>query len=180
MDGVRGSEVRRILLIGFMASGKTTVGRAVAQRLGWEFLDFDAEIERRVGTSVAEIFAARGEAAFREHEARIGNELLARHRVVLASGGGWPMVPGRMEALDAATLSVWLQVDVATALERAARDGDTRPLLRGPDPESAVRALLAAREPSYARARLHLDASSATAEDLARAIARFAAVPPTG
>ena len=172
--------MRRILLIGFMASGKTTVGRAVARRLGWEVLDFDAEIERRVGMSVAQVFSERGEAAFREYEARVGDELLGRSRVVLASGGGWPVAAGRMEGLDAETLSVWLQIDVATALERAARDGDTRPLLRGPDPETAVRALLAEREPFYARARLHLDASSAAAESLARAIVRSATVPPPG
>jgi shikimate kinase len=170
--------VQRILLVGFMASGKTTVGRAVANRMGWDFVDFDAEIERRVGRSIPRIFAEEGEAAFREHEERVGRELLERRHVVLSSGGGWPVARGRLDGVDAVTFSVWLRVDAATVLERAALDGDTRPLLRGGDPATTVRALLAEREPFYARARLHLDASSATVEDLVEDVVRAVATSP--
>ena len=155
-----------------MASGKTTVGREVGRRLGWDFVDFDEEIERRLGRTISEVFATDGEQAFRAEEARVGSELLGRERAVLASGGGWPAGAGRMDALGPDTFSVWLRVEPATVLTRAGEDGDTRPLLRGEDVQKAVRALLAEREPFYARARLHLDTDRASPEDLADAVLR--------
>ena len=99
-------EVKRVLLVGFMASGKTRVGRLLAHRLGWSFRDFDSEIVSREGLSISEIFRQHGEGSFREMEARIGSELLGEDHVVLASGGGWPTGPGRMEDLPEGTLSV--------------------------------------------------------------------------
>jgi shikimate kinase len=160
----------RVLLVGFMASGKSTVGREVARRLGWTFLDFDEEIERRRGSSISEIFATEGEAAFRELEARVGVDALRRSDIVLSSGGGWPVPEGRMESLPEGTLSVWLQVDPRTAVERARAQGNSRPLLQGPDAEVSARALSTERESAYARARLHLDTIRTSPETLALAI----------
>jgi shikimate kinase len=160
----------RVLLVGFMASGKSTVGREVAQRLGWDFVDFDEEVERRRGSSVAEIFAVDGEAAFRELERGVGVDAMRQSEVVLASGGGWPIPEGRMESLPDGTLTVWLQVDPRTALERASAQGDARPLLRGPGAEVSAHALSTERESAYARARLHLDTVGASPETLAAAI----------
>ena len=162
--------VLRVLLVGFMASGKSTVGREVARHLGWEFLDFDTEVERRRGESISDIFAADGEAAFRELERRVGVDALGRSEIVLAPGGGWPIADGRLDSLPEGTLSVWLQVDPSTAVERAAREGDSRPLLRGPHAEASARALSTERESAYARARLHLDTVGESPERLALAI----------
>ena len=102
--------IRRVLLVGFMGSGKTQVGQALARRLGWQFRDFDQEVRFRVGLPIPEIFRQHGEARFREMEAAVGAELLKEEDVVLASGGGWPAGPTRMEALPPGTLSVWLKV----------------------------------------------------------------------
>lgn len=162
--------ILRVLLVGFMASGKSTVGRAVARRLGWAFLDFDEEVERRRGASIAEIFEVDGEAAFRELERGVGVEALRESNVVLASGGGWPVPEGRLESLPEGTLSVWLQVDPGTALARALAQGNSRPLLDGPDAELSAHALSTERKSAYARARLHLDTVGTSPETLAIAI----------
>ncbi len=162
--------IRNVVLVGFMASGKSTVGPCLARRLAWTFLDFDTEIERRSGRSVERIFADEGEAVFRTLEARLGAEVLARSGVVLAPGGGWPAVAGRMEGLPADTFSVWLDVDVETVLARARADRHVRPLLAGPDREIRARTLLESRRQYYQRARLHLDARRASPERLAEAI----------
>src|SRR5690606_38832104 len=98
--------LERVVLVGFMASGKTTVGRLLAERLGWRHLDLDAEIEREEGRSVAEIFRAEGEAYFRRREAVTGERLLAEPRTVLTPGGGWAADPARLDRLPEGTLTV--------------------------------------------------------------------------
>lgn len=153
-----------------MAAGKTTVGREVARRLGWDFVDLDQEIERRTGTAVAELFRHPGEAGFRELEAEAARSVLEGTEVVLAPGGGWAARPGRLDELPEGTLSVWLRVDPEVAVSRARAEGDIRPLLSVSDPEETARALLADREPLYARARLHLDATGTSPDALAAAI----------
>jgi shikimate kinase len=149
--------------------------------LGWDFHDFDDEIERRAGCTISQLFADRGEAAFRELEAQVGAELLGRSRTVLAAGGGWAAQRGRMDALAADVLSVWLDVDAATAVARARQDGATRPLLEGDDPLRVARGLLREREPHYARARLRLDARRASPDALVTAIVdRMSDAPAPG
>jgi shikimate kinase len=160
------SAYRRILLVGFMGSGKSTVASRLASRLGWTFLDFDAEIERRSNASVADIFRSRGEPFFRTLEARVGRELLQADRAVLASGGGWPVPAGRMEDLTSDTLSVWLVVDAATAVQRVSSGGRVRPLLQGADPVGRAEALLRERSPRYRLARLHLDSTGSSPDEL--------------
>src|SRR5687768_9084397 len=88
---------QRVVLVGFMGSGKTTVGRQLASRLGWTFVDLDDEVEARAGMSVDELFRARGEAGFRALESEAGAAALGRSATVLAPGGGWSLAPGRME-----------------------------------------------------------------------------------
>lgn len=171
------SPFRRVLLVGFMGSGKSTVGRALALRLGWDFLDFDAVIEEEAGRSVSRIFRELGEERFRALESRVGRELLARERAVLATGGGWPAAPGRMEGLDPVTLSVWLRVSPEEAVRRARSQGDTRPLLQTEAPVERARTLLEARIPFYGRARLALDSEAAGPEALVRRIAREMGMP---
>ena len=164
----------RVLLVGFMASGKSAVGREVARLLEWQFVDFDEEIRRESGEEIADIFSRVGEAGFRAMEARVAQRLLRRERVVLASGGGWAAQPGQMENLTGETLSVWLEVTAETAAERARAQGVPRPLLDVDQPIGQARCLLARREPYYRLARLTLDSEGVSVTTLASRIARVA------
>ena len=164
----------RILLVGFMACGKSAVGREVARLLGWRFIDFDDEIERAAGRTIPDIFASGGEAEFRAIEARVAGRLLRRDHVVLASGGGWAAQPGHMEGLARDTLSVWLKVSAGTAVERAREQGVERPLLNVARPVERARRLLARRESHYRLARLTLDGEDISVTALAGRIARLA------
>ncbi len=164
---------RRILLVGFMGSGKSTVGRLLAGALGWEFADFDAQVEAAEGRSVAAIFAESGEAHFRAAEALAAERLLARDTVVLASGGGWAAVPGRLRSLPEGTTSVWLRVSPEEAVRRG---GARRPLLAGPDPLERAQELLRTRTPFYAEALLEVDTEGRTPEDVAAQILALLAV----
>jgi shikimate kinase len=145
----------RVVLWGFMASGKSAVGAALASRLGWRHVDLDEEIVRRAGKPIADIFREEGEAAFRALETECTRELLSRPRMVFSPGGGWVTNPGVQEWIPEQTLTVWLRVSPETALERVRGDagGPERPLLSTPDPGARIRRLLAEREPAYAVAR---------------------------
>ncbi|MEX2570803.1 MAG: shikimate kinase [Gemmatimonadota bacterium] len=155
----RSRDWRRVVLLGFMASGKTEVARALAQRLGWKHVDLDLEIERATGATVAEIFDRDGESAFRSLEAEHTPRALAAERTVLSPGGGWITNPGLFDALPPDTLTVWLKVSPAVVLNRLDRSegGSVRPLLTEGDPESRVTELLASREALYARATVCID-----------------------
>ncbi|MSR35145.1 MAG: shikimate kinase [Gemmatimonadetes bacterium] len=161
---------QRVVLVGFMGSGKSTVGRLLASRLGWTFVDLDEAVEKRAGASVEELFRTRGEETFRALEREAGAAALARPATVLAPGGGWSIAPGRLDELPDATLTVWLKVSPETAVRRATGHGRVRPLLAGPDAVVRARELLGAREPLYAKALLHLDAERAIPAALADAI----------
>ena len=159
------------MLVGLMGSGKTTVGRLLARRLGWSFVDLDEEVEAAAGATVEELFRTRGEHTFRGLEARAGADALAWVKAVIAPGGGWTLAPGRLEGLPTGSLSVWLRVTPETAVARATRGSSARPLLAGPDPVARARKLLREREAVYGHALLHLDAEHASPASLARAIA---------
>jgi shikimate kinase len=120
-----------IVLVGFMGAGKTTVGRALAARLGLPFVDSDRQIEQDAGCSVREIFAAQGEPAFRELERTAIAALLAGPDVVLALGGGAVEDPRTRQALAGVPV-VFLEVDLAQATARTGPDG-RRPMLQRPD-----------------------------------------------
>ena len=162
--------IHRVLLVGFMGSGKTLVGQALARRLGWVFRDFDQEVRFRVGLPIPEIFRQHGEGHFRLMEEEVGGGLLHEDEVVLASGGGWPAGEGRMETLPPGTLSIWLQVTPEEAVRRAMEEGPTRPLLAVPDPVARARELLEERKKWYAKADESLDTLGREPEDLARQI----------
>jgi len=157
----------RVLLIGFMGSGKTSVGRRVAKALGWRFVDFDDAIQAEAGATVTEIFASRGEPEFRALEARVAERLLGDRRVVLASGGGWAAAaPGRVRAVPPGTATVWLRVSPEEAVQRAGRSG-TRPLLARPDALEEAGRLIAQRHPYYEEARWTVDTERSSVEDVA-------------
>lgn len=170
MESGRTGPFERVLLVGFMGSGKTSVGRALSRLLGWPFRDFDEEIEAETGRTIPEIFRGRGESHFRRLEARIGRRLLDHERVVLASGGGWAVAPGRLDAVPEGTLTVWLRVSAEEAVRRVRSEGPERPLLDTEDPVARARELLAEREPSYQNADFVLDSESASPDGLARTI----------
>lgn len=148
--------IHRIVLVGMMCSGKSAVGAALAQRLGWDHVDLDREIEQHDGRPVRDIFATDGESAFRRMEAEATDRIAQRTRVVLSPGGGWITNPDLLDALGPGTLCVWLQVSADEALRRSAVAPGERPLLAGPDPLGALRRLMAERERFYARAHLVL------------------------
>lgn len=169
----------RVLLIGFMGSGKTSVGRRVAERLGWRFVDFDDAIEAEEGATVAEIFAGRGEPYFRELEERVARRLLTDRSVVLASGGGWAAAPGRLESVPPGTASFWLQVSAPEALRRAGVAAGTRPLLARPDAHEEAIRLIARRAPYYKEATWAVDTERSSVEDVsARILAILAEAYP--
>jgi shikimate kinase len=170
METADGARPLRILFVGFMGSGKSTVGRIVAQHLGWRFIDFDDVIEERIDLTIAEIFRERGEPFFRQVEEEVGQELLRLDHVVLASGGGWPVPSGRLEGLPEDSLSVWLRVSPEEAVRRMAGEGSVRPLLEGPDPVTKARELLEVREGRYTMAHLTLDTEGAEPQDLALSV----------
>ena len=122
---------RRIVLTGFMGSGKTTLGPLVAARLGWSFIDVDDVIEAEAGTTIAELFARHGEAAFRERERATIARLAAGDSLVLALGGGAIEHQATRTLLLAApgTLLVHLEVELATTLNRCQGTEQTRPIL---------------------------------------------------
>ena len=141
--------VPNLILVGIPGAGKSAVGRALADVLGRNFLDLDAEIERREGASVAEIFGAQGEAHFRALEKTLTQELKEAGNFVLAPGGGWIANPGCLEALRPPAIVIYLQVEPARALKRMADQGSVRPLLRHPNPLGELEKLLALRKEQY-------------------------------
>ena len=149
---------RRIVLVGVMAAGKSTVGALLADRLGWAFVDLDRVVRGRTGRSPAEVIRGSGEAAFRDLEARLTAELAGRSRVVIAPGGGWVTRPELAERLGPGTVRIWLRISPEEAVRRAAADTVDRPLLEGPEGR-VVRAaeLLRSREPLYERAEWVVD-----------------------
>ena len=137
-----------LFLIGMMASGKSTVGKALAARLGWDFFDVYREVERRTGVTVAEIFEKEGEAGFRRRETEMMAELTIRPGCIVAMGGGAPLFEVNRKLLKRG-LVVRLLSTVSDVLERTRFD-TTRPLLRSEDPVAKIRELMLAREPVYA------------------------------
>jgi shikimate kinase len=173
------TRIRRVLLVGFMGSGKSTVGAILAKALGWPLLDFDACVEAREGRTVAEIFGADGEDHFRVVESEVARELLSREHVVLAAGGGWAGVPGRLAALSHDTLSVWLRASLETLIQRTEGQPGLRPLLAGPEARETAAELLAQRSPAYAEAALEVDTDDRNPEDVSAQILAALGAQPT-
>ncbi|MGI6269126.1 MAG: shikimate kinase [Candidatus Howiella sp.] len=140
-----------IVLCGFMGCGKTTVGRMTARRLGIDFVDMDVYIEQQAGMTVSEIFASKGESAFRRMETEAARQLSERNNLMIATGGGTVLNPENVALLKRNGVIVLLQVSPETVLWRL-RNNNTRPLLQRPDKEAAVRTLMAERTPVYKNA----------------------------
>lgn len=144
-----------LFLIGYMGSGKSTLGRGVAAALGWRFIDTDKEIERREGMSVSEIFATRGEEAFRRMERDLIASVSPDEQVVVSTGGGAPCHFDNMERMNAAGVTVYLKIPAGALAHRLLASRTRRPLIDGKSPEELcafVEEHLAMREPYYSRA----------------------------
>lgn len=156
----------RVVLVGFMAAGKTTVGRLLARKLGHRFVDLDRRIEERAGRPIPDIFATGGEERFRALEARVTRELDEADRIVVAAGGGW-MAREELRDRWQGAVRVWLRVRPATVVARLGDDVSSRPMLDPDDPERTVVDLLEARREDYARAELAVETDDLSPEQVA-------------
>jgi shikimate kinase len=164
----------RIFLVGMPGSGKTRLGKQLAQKLALPFADTDAEVVRQAGLSVAELFDQRGEAAFRELERAALERLLTQYEgAVIATGGGLAAEPGGIERLNEAGLTLWIDVPVAVLAERIAKGKTARPLYSGENLAEQLSQRLLARQARYALAQLRVQGASLAAADIATAIEQW-------
>ncbi len=163
-----GPEPRRcVVLIGFMGAGKTTVGRLLAQRLGWKFFDLDALIEQQEQRSIAAIFEEPGEKAFRAVESAALTQLLERSEggCVIALGGGAFVQQQNREALErAGATTVLLSAPLEELQRRCKKDGATRPLARD---KARFEELFAARQQAYSLCRFQVETLGREVQDIA-------------
>lgn len=164
----------KIYLVGFMAAGKTTVARALAERLGWRAEDIDELIEARERRTVADIFARSGEPYFRTLERDILRLLLPIRHIVVATGGGTFMDPDNRVAINMDGVSVWLDVPLDELVARLPADG-RRPLAAD---RAQMERLYAMRQAAYANAQIHIDARGAHPEAVAERIIEAAHLGP--
>ena len=153
----------RIYLLGFMGAGKSTIGRRVAKKLGWTFIDLDEQIERREGRTIAEMFRAHGEPYFRNLEHLCLQDLSSAPRTVIALGGGTFLSPENRQIAETTGLTIWLKVSFGNVRLRVKIDG-TRPNFA--DPVKA-KLLFDAREPFYALAKVHVSTDDVTPDSVA-------------
>jgi shikimate kinase len=139
---------RSVFLIGMMGAGKTTVGRLLAQALGFEFVDADRELEARSGVLIPTIFSVEGEDGFRRREAVLLDELTQRQGIVLATGGGAVLSADTRRRLRERGLVLYLRA-TGEEIYRRTRNDRSRPLLQGANPRARIDELLAQREPLY-------------------------------
>jgi shikimate kinase len=157
----------RVVLLGYMCSGKSTVGASLARRLEWDFVDFDVEIERQEQRQVRRIIEEEGEEYFRRLEADLTRAIAETRRVVAAPGGGWITRPELLEGIRPGTFSVWLRASPGEVVRRLREDDIDRPFKDHPDPVGAVAAMLEERESLYQRADLVLQTDGRRVEELA-------------
>ena len=131
-----------------MGAGKTTIGKALARRTGWRFVDSDQEIEQRTGVRIPVIFEIEGETGFRQRESRVIAELLDEPRIILATGGGAVLSPENRQVLQNRGTICYLKATPKTLFQRTRHDRN-RPLLQVDDPLSVLTALLDVRGPLY-------------------------------
>jgi shikimate kinase len=164
MSSVR--QMHNIALIGFMGTGKSSVGRLLADHLHFNFLDTDELIESRTKKSVSDIFAGEGEAAFRQYEQQLVIELATRKRTVMSTGGGLGANEANLSSLKEHALVVCLWASPEKIWERV-RSQTHRPLLKEADPLAKIRQLLTTREPYYKQADVLLNTELRSLKEVA-------------
>lgn len=166
--------MKRIFLIGYMGAGKTTVGKQLASRMGLSFVDLDLYIEGRYHKSVRELFATRGEDAFREIERKMLHEVAEFEDVLISTGGGSPCFFDNMEFMNQVGKTVYLRVSVEELTKRLEMCKQTRPVLQNRTGESLYRFIdenIRKREPYYKQASVVFDAEKMLTESDVQAIA---------
>jgi len=159
----------KIVLTGFMGTGKSAVGRRLAERLGVPFLDLDDLIERSAGMTISDIFAREGEAGFRRREREVIASLAGRQGCVIATGGGAVLDPENLRALKEGGLIVCLRAEPETILRRVGAQTQ-RPLLQTPDRMARIRELLDQRAPAYESADLSVDTTARDVDEIVEQI----------
>ncbi|AUZ05623.1 shikimate kinase AroK [Vitreoscilla stercoraria] len=144
MDYIAGN----LIFIGLMGAGKTTIGKCLAQRLGWQFYDSDQEIVKRSGVPISTIFELEGEASFREREHAVIQDLSAMKRCVIATGGGAILQAANRELLQASGTVIYLSTSIDCILKRTSQD-KSRPLLQVENPREQLEKLFQLRDPLY-------------------------------
>jgi|WetSurMetagenome_2_1015567.scaffolds.fasta_scaffold114213_1 shikimate kinase len=160
---------RNLILCGFMATGKSSVGKRLASLVGYDFLDMDACIEAEEGISIPRIFAERGEAAFRALESKMVERIAKSRAYVIATGGGTVVNPLNLEKLKSCGILINLTADIDTIISRAG-SGEDRPMLMQGDRRERIRSLMEQRAQAYAQADLTIDTSSGAIEEVAQLI----------
>lgn len=158
-----------LVLIGLMGAGKSTIGRRLAKKLGWKFIDSDDEIVEAAGCSIADIFAIHGEGIFRDLEARVIKRLMQRSHCVIATGGGaWIQESVRTDIKTHAT-SVWLRAQLPVLLSRVEHRSH-RPLLETGDKQGILQKLMDERYPLYEKADITVDSGATSHEKVVDAV----------
>jgi shikimate kinase len=165
---------RPLVLVGLMGSGKTTVGKRLATRLAWPFVDADAEIEQAAQMAIADIFARFGEAHFRDGERRVIARLMEggpgrSRRAVIATGGGAFVDPQTRALILREATAIWLDASIETLAARVSKRNH-RPLLIGKDPRLVLTELMEVRAPCYRQAPIHIVSANGPHEDTVNAI----------
>jgi shikimate kinase len=161
--------IQNIALIGFMGTGKSSVGQLVAQQLHFTFLDTDHVIEARTNKSISDIFAHDGEPTFRDLEKKIVAELALRKKTVISTGGGLPVNPDNLASLKSHSLVVCLWASAEKIWDRV-HNQSHRPLLNEPDPLAKIKKLLEQREPFYRQADVLLNTEMRALKDVAQQV----------
>ena len=162
--------MKNIVLIGFMGCGKTEVGKILADKLGYTFIDTDSIIENEMGKSIAEIFHEYGEEHFRGLEARLVKELSGMRRCVISTGGGMVIHRENLLRLKKDGFMIWLKASPETIYGRV-KSEYRRPLLRVENPLQEINKLLGIREPLYAEADITIETDGIDVEKIVAIIA---------
>lgn len=158
--------MRNIVLLGFMGTGKSAVGKRLATHLGFQFIDTDQLIEARTQKKITEIFSQEGEASFRALESQVATEVAERSDCVISTGGGIVLNPVNLDRLSRHGILVLLEARPEVILKRVQKRAAQRPLLKGSDLLSEIKRLLLEREPYYRRAAFVVDTSELKIDDV--------------
>ncbi|HEC69735.1 MAG TPA: shikimate kinase [Candidatus Omnitrophica bacterium] len=161
-----------LYLLGFMGTGKTSVGRLLSQRLSWKFLDLDDLIEEREGLKIAEIFSQKGEPYFRDLETKILKEVAQKSKLIVACGGGVVLKEENLSLIENSGIGICLEASPEVIYERT-KKFTHRPLLNVVNPQGKIKELLEKRAKFYAKVKYHIDTSNLTVEEAVEKIEKL-------